>query len=73
MLLDLLQLHFVLQSLKNLVLRRNFVLDCHQLLLEYLFTLFCLCELFPENCIAAQLLLQVINLVVMLLLAHSFA
>ena len=69
-LFDLLELHFILQPVKYLVLSGDFVLDLCKLLLEDLLTLLRLSKLFPKNGIRAQLLLQIVDLVVMLLLLN---
>jgi len=62
----------VLQPFDNLFLRRDLVLSPLQLLLEYLFTLLGLGQLLPEHGVGAELLLEVVNLVVMLLLFDCF-
>ena len=72
MFLDLLKLHFVSKPIKYLVLRCHFVLDLHKLLLEDLLSFFGFSKLFPQYCIRAKLLLQVVNLVIVLLLHDCF-
>ena len=71
-LLDLFELHLVPQPVENLILRRYLVLDLHKLLLEYFLTLLSFSQLFPQDSVGAQLLLEVVNLVVMLLLLDCF-
>ena len=72
LLLASLAFHIVLEALDDLLLRRDFVLGPFKLLLEDLLALLSFSKLFPKHRIAAQLLLQVVNLVVMLLLFDSF-
>ena len=68
----LLKLHLVPESIKHFVLGCYLVLDLHKLLLEDLLALFSFGELFPENGIGTELLLQIVNLVIVLLFLNSF-
>ena len=71
-LLDLLELHLVPQPVEHLVLRSDLILDLHKLLLEYLLTLLSFGELLPQHGIGAELLLEVVDLIIVLLLLNSF-
>lgn len=68
MLLAGLGLHIVLQPLDDLLLRRDLILSPLQLLLQYLLTLLSFSQLFPQYSVRAELLLQIVNLVVVFLL-----